>query len=74
MNTRLFGGLLALGLTLNQGTRAHSAPTLPPNGAPKPNMVFFISDDHSVRDSSVYGATDVKTPNMQRLSEAGYDI
>ena len=37
----------------------------------KPNIVFFISDDHCRRDSGVYGATDVQTPNMQRLSAAG---
>lgn len=37
----------------------------------RPNLVFFISDDHSQRDSSVYGATDVHTPNMERLSAAG---
>ena len=41
------------------------------SGANKPNIVFFISDDHGRRDSSVYGATDVRTPNMQRLSAAG---
>ncbi len=60
------------------GTLAPTAPGTPKNpkaaqqkAATKPNIVFFISDDHSLRDSSVYGATDVKTPNMQRLSAAG---
>jgi arylsulfatase A-like enzyme len=48
------------------------APSAPQqNAAPKPNIVFFLSDDHSLRDSTVYGATDVRTPNMQRLSAAG---
>ncbi len=37
----------------------------------KPNLVFFISDDHSRNDSSVYGATDVQTPNMERIAKAG---
>lgn len=36
-----------------------------------PNLVIFISDDHSLLDSTVYGAKDVKTPNMQRLADAG---
>jgi N-sulfoglucosamine sulfohydrolase len=39
--------------------------------APRPNLVFFISDDHSLLDSTVYGSTDVKTPNMERLAKAG---
>lgn len=56
--------LLALAATGANGGIAHSAP-------PKPNIVVFIADDHSLRDSSVYGATDVRTPNMRRLSAAG---
>jgi N-sulfoglucosamine sulfohydrolase len=39
--------------------------------ASRPNLVIFLSDDHSLLDSTVYGATDVKTPNMQRLANAG---
>ena len=34
-------------------------------------MVVFLSDDHTWRDSSVYGSPDIKTPNMQRLADAG---
>jgi N-sulfoglucosamine sulfohydrolase len=37
----------------------------------KPNLVIFLADDHSLLDSTVYGAKDVKTPNMQRLAAAG---
>ena len=37
----------------------------------RPNLVIFISDDHSMLDSSVYGSKDVRTPNMQRLANAG---
>src|ERR1044071_1506332 len=37
----------------------------------KPNLVIFLSDDHSLLDSTVYGSKDVKTPNMQRLANAG---
>ena len=40
-------------------------------GASKPNLVLFITDDHGQLDSSVYGAKDVRTPNMQRLADAG---
>ncbi len=37
----------------------------------KPHIVIFISDDHGQLDSTPYGATDVHTPNMQRLARAG---
>jgi len=39
--------------------------------AKRPNLVIFLTDDHSQLDSSVYGATDVKTPNMERVAKAG---
>jgi uncharacterized sulfatase len=39
--------------------------------AGKPNFVVFISDDLGVHDITPYGATDVRTPNMQRLAENG---
>ncbi|MCX6953542.1 MAG: sulfatase-like hydrolase/transferase [Verrucomicrobia bacterium] len=37
----------------------------------RPNLVVFLSDDHSLLDSSVYGSKDVRTPNMQRLATDG---
>jgi N-sulfoglucosamine sulfohydrolase len=37
----------------------------------RPNIVIFLTDDHSLLDSTVYGAKDVRTPNMQRLAAAG---
>ncbi len=39
--------------------------------ANKPNIVVFLSDDHSRLDSTVYGAKDIRTPNMERLARAG---
>jgi arylsulfatase A-like enzyme/GH43 family beta-xylosidase len=36
-----------------------------------PNIVIVLSDDHTCRDSSVYGSPDIVTPNMQRLAKAG---
>ena len=41
-----------------------------PAAAP-PHLVLFISDDHGQLDCGVYGAKDVKTPNMKRLADAG---
>ncbi|MFM9031445.1 MAG: sulfatase-like hydrolase/transferase, partial [Opitutaceae bacterium] len=40
----------------------------------RPNLVIFLSDDHSLRDSSAYGAKDIKTPNMERLAAAGLTL
>ncbi|MEM9824990.1 MAG: sulfatase-like hydrolase/transferase [Planctomycetota bacterium] len=37
-------------------------------------MVVFLSDDHTWRDSSVYGSPDIETPNMQRLANAGMTL
>lgn len=36
-----------------------------------PHIVVFLSDDHTRNDSSVYGSTEIATPNMQRLADAG---
>ena len=37
----------------------------------RPNIVLFLTDDQSQLDVSVYGARDLRTPNMQRLADAG---
>ncbi len=39
--------------------------------AERPDLVIFLSDDHTWRDSSVYGSPDIKTPHMERLAAAG---
>lgn len=39
--------------------------------AQAPHIVVFLSDDHTCRDSSVYGSTEVATENMARLAAAG---
>ncbi len=41
------------------------------SNAARPNIVVFLSDDHTWRDSSVYGSADIQTPNMKRLESAG---
>ncbi|MBK1879310.1 sulfatase family protein [Pelagicoccus mobilis] len=37
----------------------------------KPNLLIFLSDDLSARDLGCYGATDVRTPHMDRLAAEG---
>ena len=36
-----------------------------------PDIILFISDDHGWRDSGAYGDKVVRTPNIDRLAEAG---
>ncbi len=44
--------------------------SLPLFAAP-PNIVVFISDDHSMLDSEPYGSTDIRTPHMAKLAADG---
>ncbi len=39
--------------------------------AAPPNIVVFISDDHTMRDSSVYGSKEIATPHMDMIAAAG---
>jgi N-sulfoglucosamine sulfohydrolase len=39
--------------------------------AEKPTIIVLLADDHGQLDSTPYGATDVRTPNMQRLADEG---
>ncbi len=50
-----------------------AAPTSARPGSP-PHIVVFLSDDHTWRDSSVYGSSDIQTPNMDRLAAAGMTL
>ena len=61
--TSLLTGIL-LALVLNPALRAGEEPS-------RPNIVLFISDDHGWHDSGAYGASDVRTPNIDRLAREG---
>ncbi len=37
----------------------------------QPNIVVFISDDHSQLDSQAYGSSEVRTPTMAKLAAEG---
>lgn len=39
--------------------------------APKPNILVFLTDDQSQLDCSAYGEKIIRTPNMQKLADAG---
>lgn len=38
---------------------------------PRPNVVFFMTDDHGAWATSVYGCGDIRTPNIERLARGG---
>lgn len=42
-----------------------------PVSAEQPDMVIYLSDDHSQFDSSLYGAADIPTPNFEQLARDG---
>ena len=66
MNRGCIGRSLVLLLGVLLGHNALDA--APPA---QPSLVVFLSDDHGLLDSTPYGATDVRTPNMQRLAAEG---
>lgn len=39
--------------------------------AARPPIVVFLSDDHTLLDSSVYGSEEIRTPNIERLAAVG---
>lgn len=39
--------------------------------AAPPTIVVFLADDHGLADSTPYGSKDARTPNMQRIADAG---
>lgn len=48
-----------------------AAPETTPAKAQQPHIVFYISDDHSQFDASLYGAKDIPTPNMEAMARDG---
>lgn len=38
---------------------------------PPPNIVVYLSDDHSQCDSSLYGNANIPTPNFEKLADEG---
>jgi arylsulfatase A-like enzyme len=43
----------------------------PVAAAPRPNVIFVLADDLGYGDLSSYGATDIATPNIDRLGHEG---
>ena len=49
---------------------SHADAQQTPN-SPKPNIVFFLADDHGINECSPYGETQARTPFMDTLSQQG---
>ena len=43
----------------------------PSPSATRPNVILIMSDDMGYADLGSYGATDIKTPNLDRLARDG---
>lgn len=43
----------------------------PAEGAKRPNIVFIMTDDHTIQAMSAYGSKLVKTPNLDRIANEG---
>jgi len=67
MNRRKFLRNIAMG-TVSFMVSQHSHAVVQ---GKQPNFLFYISDDHSLRDCSIYGAKDIKTPFMDQLAQDG---
>ena len=58
--------LCGLSLLATAATLATAAPT-----PPRPNIIFILADDIGYGDLSCYGATRVRTPNVDRVAASG---
>jgi arylsulfatase A-like enzyme len=56
---------------LQQTGSAALAAAAPPRSEAKPNIVLIYADDVGYGDLSCYGATKIKTPNLDRLAAQG---
>ena len=66
MNTLTTLSLASLLLAPLAGLRAADEPK-----TAKPNIIFILADDIGYGDFGCYGATKVKTPNVDRLASQG---
>jgi arylsulfatase A-like enzyme len=51
--------------------QALGAPALALAPKPRPNLILLVSDDHGYHDLGCQGASDLKTPHLDRLAASG---
>ena len=80
MHRRQIAGILAVALLAGCGGGSAPVPTAPADSAPPPsppapagppNFVIIVADDLGYGDVSSFGATRIKTPNLDRLASEG---
>src|SRR2546421_3531630 len=76
MSTRLLrvAAVCAVTFALAPASPAADPPSFagsPAGSPPRPNIVYILTDDQGYGDVGCYGATDVHTPNMDRLAREG---
>jgi arylsulfatase A-like enzyme len=64
-------GRLAKGAMAALCFAAWSPTALLAAGTEKPNVIFIMTDDAGYGDTGVYGARDIRTPNIDRLAREG---
>ena len=60
-----------LGLSVSAGLFQNCAAAAASGAAPRPNVVLIITDDAGYGDFGCYGATDIRTPHIDRLAREG---
>ncbi len=68
LSRRIFGLLFAGALLVGQALTVAAAQ---PASARPPNIIFIFADDLGYGDLSCFGATDIKTPNIDRIASEG---
>lgn len=61
----------AVSITLLTGSTFHTAAQTPANTAPRPNILFILTDDMGYSDPGCYGGHFAPTPNIDRLASEG---